>query len=100
MTRAEVVNLGYVINVIEDPGERSQALRSAWELATGVLAVSAQVMLATGDREYAPFGDGVVTTRGTFQKYYRQHELRAYLEEQLGADALPAAPGIFYLFRD
>src|SRR5437763_5260240 len=98
--RAEVVNLGYVINVIEDPEERARALRSAWELAMGVLAVSAQVMLATSDREYAPFGDGVVTSRGTFQKYYRQHELCAYLEEQLGADALPAAPGIFYLFKD
>jgi DNA phosphorothioation-associated putative methyltransferase len=97
---AEVVNLGYVINVIEDPRERAQALRGAWELATGVLAVAAQVVLATGDREYAPFGDGVVTSRGTFQKYYRQHELRGYLEEQLGADALPAAPGIFYLFKD
>src|SRR5437867_7220103 len=97
---ADVVNLGYVINVIEDPGERARALRSAWDLTAGVLAVAAQVMLATGDNGHAPFGDGVVTSRGTFQKYYRQHELRAYLEEQLGADALPAAPGIFYLFKN
>ena len=38
---ADVVNLGYVINVIEDPGERAATLRSAWDLCRHVLAVSA-----------------------------------------------------------
>src|SRR5262245_7254651 len=30
---AQVVNVGYVINIIEDPRERAEAVRRAWELA-------------------------------------------------------------------
>ena len=40
---ADVVNLGYVVNVIEDREERAKTLRSAWTLATGVLIVSARL---------------------------------------------------------
>ncbi len=32
-TAAEIVNLGYVLNVIEDPQERARALTDAWDLA-------------------------------------------------------------------
>src|ERR1043165_7949736 len=32
-TPADVVNLGYVINVIENPNERASALKQAWSLA-------------------------------------------------------------------
>src|SRR4051794_9770476 len=39
---ADVVNLGYVINVIEDPAEREQTLGDAWSLARRVLIVSAR----------------------------------------------------------
>ena len=34
---ADVVNLGYVINVIEDTQERAATLRHAWALAQQVL---------------------------------------------------------------
>lgn len=97
---ADVVNLGYVINVVEDQQERTEALRTAWELAGNLLVVAAQVDLAAPEGERQRFGDGILTSRGTFQKYYRQQELRAYLEEALATDAVPAAPGIFYLFKD
>jgi DNA phosphorothioation-associated putative methyltransferase len=97
---ADVVNLGYVINVVEDPRERADALRQAWSLCDRLLTVAAQVDLAAPKREYDEFGDGIVTSRGTFQKFYNQHELRVYLESQLGADAIPAAPGVFYVFKD
>ena len=40
---AAVVNLGYVVNVIEDPGERVETLRAAWRLASRVLIVAARV---------------------------------------------------------
>lgn len=40
------------------------------------------------------------TGLGTFQKYFGQSELREYLERELDADAFPAEPGIFYVFRD
>ena len=96
---ADVVNIGYVINVIEDPEERAQAVYKAWDLATEVLCVAAQIEFAAPDKEQQVFGDGYLTSRGTFQKYYNQHELREYLQEVIGTDAISAAPGIFYLFK-
>lgn len=98
--RADVVNIGYVINVIEDARERSAALRSAWDLCQQLLVVAARVQFAAPDAPQKEFADGVLTSRGTFQKYYNQHELRAYLESELGGDAIPAAPGVFYVFKD
>ena len=98
--RADVVNIGYVINVIEDVRERSATLRAAWDLCEQLLVVAAQVELAARDKEQNEFADGVLTSRGTFQKYYNQHELREYLESELGGDAIPAAPGVFYVFKD
>jgi DNA phosphorothioation-associated putative methyltransferase len=97
---ADVVNIGYVINVIEDLRERDEAVRAAWALSNKLLVVAAQIEFAAPDKEHAPFGDGVITGRGTFQKYYTQNELRAYLEGELGVDAIPAAPGVFYIFKD
>lgn len=96
---ADVVNLGFVINVIEDPAERAATLRRAWGLARDLLVVAAQVRVPARGTGYAEFGDGVVTSRGTFQKYYEQGELREYLEAELGTDAIPATVGVFYLFK-
>ncbi len=42
----------------------------------------------------------MLTRIGTFQKFFTQAELREYIETVLGVDALPAAPGVFYVFRD
>ncbi|TMQ33601.1 MAG: DNA phosphorothioation-associated putative methyltransferase [Planctomycetota bacterium] len=97
---ADVVNLGYVINVIEDPVERAATLKQAWDLARRLLVVSAHVLMNGRDATPVEFGDGVLTGRGTFQKFYQQDELKSYLEEHLGTDALPAAPGVFYAFKD
>lgn len=41
-TPPEVVNLGYVINVIESAPERAAAVQSAWQLAGKLLVVAAQ----------------------------------------------------------
>src|SRR5262249_14011019 len=35
-----------------------------------------------------------------FQKFFEQSELKAYLEAQLPAEAVPAGIGTFYLFKD
>lgn len=99
-TSADIVNMGYVINVIEDCQERSTALRSAWNLCRTLLVVAAQVEFAAPDTEQVEYSDGVLTSRGTFQKYYKQRELREYLETELESDAIPAAPGVFYIFKD
>jgi DNA phosphorothioation-associated putative methyltransferase len=97
---ADVVQLGYVLNVIEDACERIATLEQSWRLCRQLLVVAAQVQVEARGQESVAFGDGVLTGIGTFQKYYGQGELKAYLEEALGTDAIPAEPGIFYLFRD
>ena len=98
--QADIVNLGYVINVIEDPQERLEVLRKAWNLCNRVLTVAAQVEFAAPDKVQAVHGDGILTSRGTFQKYYNQYELRDLLQTVLETDALSAAPGVFYIFKD
>ncbi|WP_128645422.1 DNA phosphorothioation-associated putative methyltransferase [Rhodococcus sp. BS-15] len=40
---ADVVNLGFVVNVIENPAERLETVRSAWGLARRVLIVSGRL---------------------------------------------------------
>jgi DNA phosphorothioation-associated putative methyltransferase len=99
LVESDVVNIGFVINVIESKEERDLALDGAYRLARKVLCVSAML----GNNEPSKgraFGDGVVTSRRTFQKYYSQAELRAYIEAVLGEEAYPAGPGVFYVFRD
>jgi DNA phosphorothioation-associated putative methyltransferase len=98
--QADVVNLGYVINVIESVEERAQTLRRSWELCRELLVVSAQVIMAERSKAPVEFGDGVLTCRGTFQKFFGQDELKTYLEDQLEIEAIPAGIGIFYLFKD
>ena len=97
---ADVVNLGYVLNVIEDVEERTEALRQAWGLARRLLVVAAQVKEAGRGQVSSPFGDGVLTGRGTFQKFFGQGELKGFLEAELQAEAIPASLGIFYVFKD
>ena len=99
LTPADLVNLGYVINVIESPAERREALVNAWELTQQVLIVAAQVWIAQGSSQIA-YGDGVITSRNTFQKYYDQEELKLYIDQVLGVDAVPVALGIYFVFRD
>ncbi len=96
---AQVVNLGYVINVIEDINERRDVVLNAWDLCERMLTVTAQVEFAAPDKVQQQLGDGVLTSWGTFQKYYNQHELREYLESILETDAISAAPGVFYIFK-
>jgi DNA phosphorothioation-associated putative methyltransferase len=97
---ADIVNIGYVINVIEIPEERREALIKAWELTGRVLLVAAQVLIDDGNSGQIAYGDGVITRRNTFQKYYEQEELKIYIDRTLGADAIPAALGIYFVFRD
>ena len=77
--QADVVNLGYVINVIEDPQERQQVIQRAWELCNTVLSVAAQVEFAAPEKVYAVHGDDIVTSRRTFQNCDNRYELRDYL---------------------
>ncbi|MEL4894560.1 DNA phosphorothioation-associated putative methyltransferase [Crocosphaera sp. Alani8] len=97
---ADIVNLGYVINVIEDVNERREALVNAWELTNKVLIVSAQVLIDDRDRGVIAYGDGIITSRNTFQKYYEQEELKFYIDQVLEVDSIPIGLGIYLVFRD
>lgn len=96
---ADVVNIGFVLNVIEDPVERVDALATAWGLTRRVLIVSVMVVGAVPVDGLKPFGDGYLTTRGTFQKYFQQAELKALLTQVVDVEPIALAPGIFALFR-
>jgi len=97
---ADVVLLTYVINVIEDPEERRLTLARAWDLATTVLVVSARLTWEKAKVRGSTFGDGVLTSRRTFQHLFRPGELRDYVEEVTGRRCVAAAPGIVYAFKD
>jgi DNA phosphorothioation-associated putative methyltransferase len=95
----DIVNLSYIINVIEDPEERDRALAQAWELTGQVLIIAAQI-LVNDLRGVLAYGDGILTKRNTFQKYYQQAELKEYIDCILTVDALPIGLGVFLVFRD
>jgi DNA phosphorothioation-associated putative methyltransferase len=97
---ADLVNLGYVVNVIEDANERADALRRAWDLARSILVVAARPDWESPLVPGRAYRDGILTRRGTFQKFYAQEELRAWIEQVIGVRGIAAAPGIFYVFRD
>lgn len=99
-SKSDLVNLGFVLNVIEDRAERSDTLLKAWQHAEKLLIVS--VMLANDDfiQRFTPYKDGVITSRNTFQKYYSQGEFRYYIESTLNENAIAVGQGIFIIFKD
>ena len=96
---ADVVNLGYVVNVVERADERAESLRDAWGYAKSVLVIAARLK-AENDATFAAYEDGCITRLQTFQKFYEQHELREWIADTLGETPIAAAPGVFYVFRD
>ena len=95
---ADVVNLGFVINVIEDPAERVEAVHQAFKLAKRALVFG--VMLCPSELAGVPFQDGVLTTRSTFQKYFTQGEIKAYVEDVLQSEVFMVGPGVGFVFAD
>ena len=96
---SDIVNLGYVINVIENPKERADVLKKAYAITKKVLCVSAMLENQKG-YEGESFTDGVKTKTGTFQKYYNQVELKNYIESVLGEDTITLHQGIFLVFKN
>ncbi len=97
---ADVVNLGFVLNVIEDQEERTSALQAAWALAGRLLVVGVLIGGRSAYERCRLFRDGVLTARGTFQKYFASGEFREYLEATLGREPIVLAPGIAFVFRN
>jgi len=80
--------------------ERREALLNAWALTRQVPLVPAQVLINDRTNGVIAYGDGIITSRNTFQKYYDQQELKNYIDQVLGVDAVPIALGIYLVFRD
>lgn len=97
---SDIINLGFVLNVIEDQDERLDALLGAWEITDKFLIVSVMLTNDNYISKFKPYKDGVITTRNTFQKYYYQSEIKNYIEKNLHEEAITVSPGIFYVFKD
>jgi DNA phosphorothioation-associated putative methyltransferase len=97
---ADVVNLGFVLNVIEDPAERVEALLDAWQHTRRALLVSTLIAGQEAYGDIQTFGDGVITRRDTFQKFFEPAEIHALLEDTLHTEAVPVGLGIYLVFRD
>ena len=97
---ADVVNLGFVLNVIEDRHERAETLMAAYGFARRALSIAVMPLGKYTFDNLKPYGDGYVTARGTFQKYFAQQELRDFIAQALGEAPVAFAPGIFVVFRD
>lgn len=97
---ADVVNLGFVLNVIEDPAERVDALIDAWKHARRALLVSTLIAGQEAYDDIQAYGDGVLTSRDTFQKFFEPSEIQALIEDTLHTEAVPVGLGIYLVFRD
>lgn len=99
-TAAAVVNLGYVLNVIENPKERLATLREAYALAERLLLVSTMVTGQETQSHSRAYGDGFLTKTNTFQKFYSPGELEALIESTLDAEVSTLGLGICVVFRN
>jgi DNA phosphorothioation-associated putative methyltransferase len=98
--QADVVNLGFVLNVIENAHERAETLRDAWLFARRVMTVA---VMPNGKGQVSgltPYKDGFVTRRGTFQRYFAQEDLREIVASATCERPVSLAPSIVSVFRD
>ena len=99
LRHADVVLLTYVLNVIEDAAERRSTLQAAWQLAQNAMVVSTRLKWELSSVAGEQLGDGIVTSRGTFQHFYSPHELRQLVEDVTGRRCVSPAPGVVYAFK-
>lgn len=99
-TEADIVNLGYVLNVIENPRERIEAIKGAFALTRNALLVSVMAEGHQTEAHTRACGDGFLTRNNTFQKFYPPGELEHFLETHLQADVVTLSLGICVVFRD
>jgi DNA phosphorothioation-associated putative methyltransferase len=98
--KADTVNLGFVLNVIENPHERLETLRDAWSFAGRAITVSVILQSKSQGSRFTPYKDGCLTRWGTFQRYFSQDELRDLVSGVTGEQPMSLARGIVSVFRD
>jgi DNA phosphorothioation-associated putative methyltransferase len=96
---ADVVNLGFVLNVIEDPAERVEVLIDAWHYARRLMVVSTLIAGQEAYDNVRTHGDGLLTSRNTFQKFFEASEIQSLVEDSLHVECVPVALGIYFVFR-
>ncbi|NBO57084.1 MAG: DNA phosphorothioation-associated putative methyltransferase, partial [Actinobacteria bacterium] len=92
---ADFVNLGFVLNVIEDPDERRRVLHHAWKLARRVLVVS---VLQGDPGNRSRYRDGTLSGTGTFQWFPTDAMLERWLGP-LGGKLIRLDGGIYAVTR-
>ena len=97
---ADIVNVGYVLNVIEEPEERIETLRSAFALAKHAMVVATMVTGQETASHTRHFNDGFLTKTNTFQKFYAPGELEALIEETLNVETITISLGICVAFKN
>tara|TARA_R110002167_G_scaffold344363_1_gene553701 strand:+ start:39277 stop:41154 length:1878 start_codon:yes stop_codon:yes gene_type:complete len=100
LTNSDIVNLGFVLNVIEDKDERVECLKRAWSYTEKLLISSVMIAGESVISQFSPYKDGVITSRKTFQKYFSQSEFRSFIESNLDESAIAVGQGIFIIFKD
>jgi DNA phosphorothioation-associated putative methyltransferase len=96
----DIVNLGFVINVIEDKQERIETLKKAYFYTKKMMIVAAMLGNEGVYERFKPYADGVITSINTFQKYFRQGELQHFIETSLDDNSIALGPGVFAVFKD
>ena len=94
------MNLGFVINVIEDPIERVKTLKTAFSLAKKLLVVTVMLDAEAKYVSGQPFGDGFKSSTGTFQKFYDNREIIELINSTLSRQTIPVATGTYYIFKN
>jgi DNA phosphorothioation-associated putative methyltransferase len=92
--KKDIVNLGFVLNVIEHKWEREMVLEWAYHMARKGLLVSVRVDKRGGGKKYK---DGYITSKNTFQKRYTNGELQKLVKEVLNVAPVFLGPGVCYV---
>ena len=100
LSNRDIVNLGFVLNVIEDRQERTDTLNNAWKHTNKAIVVAVMIAGESVINQFKPYKDGIITSRNTFQKYYSQGEFRSYIESSLDETAIAVSQGVFLVFKD
>jgi len=96
--KADIVNLGFILNVIEIPAERVEVLKDAWSFAKRLMVVGVIRPQPIGKAK--PFGDGILTSNKTFQHFYENNELRDLLKEHCSGGLVEkAGDRLFIVWR-
>ena len=100
LIKSDVVNLGFVLNVIESPEERIEVLKKAFNLANKCFCVAVMLHSQNSATNAIPHADGHLTSINTFQKFYEQQEFEVFLSEHLKVPLIAGAPGVFLAFKN